>query len=159
MLHIQIHKSSSRAADPEAKQQAAAARHWSQEVSQSHRCKCGRLLECLFHFYLFYFIVILNLHATSFNTIPLAVIVVAFFIGAMTVHSLYIFDRRGKTLFTKNYSAAARQAPINVDDEDEYLAEKRKLIFGMLFSLRELTGSLGPEGQLPGKCTKVSGCF
>mmetsp|Transcript_6793 Transcript_6793/g.9888 ORF Transcript_6793/g.9888 Transcript_6793/m.9888 type:complete len:177 (-) Transcript_6793:122-652(-) len=67
----------------------------------------------------------------------------------MTVHSLYIFDRRGKTLFTKNYSAAARQAPTNVDDEEEYLAEKRKLIFGMLFSLRELTGSLGPEGQLP----------
>lgn len=70
----------------------------------------------------------------------------------MTVHSLHIFDRRGKTLFTKNYSPISQQIPANVDDEEEYLAEKRKLIFGMLFSLRELTGSLGPEGVVPGEC-------
>jgi hypothetical protein len=74
------------------------------------------------------------------------------FSDSMTVHSLHIFDRRGKTLFTKNYSPISQQIPANVDDEEEYLAEKRKLIFGMLFSLRELTGSLGPEGVVPGEC-------
>lgn len=72
----------------------------------------------------------------------------------MTVHSLYVFDKKGKTLFAKNYSAISQQIPASVDDDEEYLAEKRKLIFGMLFSLRELTGSLGPEGLLPGKCCK-----
>ncbi len=72
----------------------------------------------------------------------------------MTVHSLYVFDKKGKTLFAKNYSTISQQIPASVDDDDEYLAEKRKLIFGMLFSLRELTGSLGPEGLLPGKCWK-----
>jgi len=74
----------------------------------------------------------------------------------MTVYSLLIFDRKGKTLFTKTYSSSGQQTPANVDDEEEYLEEKRKLIFGMLFSLRELTGNLGPEGVLPGECHDIT---
>jgi hypothetical protein len=72
----------------------------------------------------------------------------------MTVHSFHIFDRRGKTLFTKRYSTAAKapQAQPQDDiDEDEFLSEQRKLVFGMLFSLRELSGSLAPEGKTAGK--------
>jgi len=59
----------------------------------------------------------------------------------MTVHSLHIFDRKGKTLFTKRYAKAS-----NAEDSDsEQLAEQRKLVFGMLFSLREVTASLAPS--------------
>lgn len=72
----------------------------------------------------------------------------------MTVHSLHIFDRKGKTLFTKRYSEAAMQqlpqaqkTPTGLISVDEQLSEQRKLVFGMLFSLRELVGSLGPEGE------------
>lgn len=61
----------------------------------------------------------------------------------MTVFSLHIFDRKGKTLFTKRYSAAKQQVP----RDPEEISEQRKLIFGMLFSLRELVGSLTPEGE------------
>jgi len=63
----------------------------------------------------------------------------------MTVHALHIFDRKGKTLFTKRYSSAKQQQ----NQDAEQLAEQRKLIFGMLFSLRELVGSLTPEGASP----------
>ena len=65
----------------------------------------------------------------------------------MTVHALHIFDRTGKTLFTKRYSST-KQQPVQ---DAEQLADQRKLIFGMLFSLRELVGSLTPEGAPPGK--------
>ena len=65
----------------------------------------------------------------------------------MTVHSLHIFDRKGKTLFTKRYSPSSS---ISADDAEQ-LSEQRKLIFGMLFSLRELMGSLTPEGEAPGE--------
>lgn len=34
--------------------------------------------------------------------------------------------------------------------DEEELSEQRKLIFGMLFSLRELVGSLTPEGESSG---------
>ena len=61
----------------------------------------------------------------------------------MTVYALHIFDRKGKTLFTKRYSST-KQQPVQ---DAEMLAEQRKLIFGMLFSLRELVGSLTPDGQ------------
>uniref|UniRef100_A0A6U6GZU1 Trafficking protein particle complex subunit n=1 Tax=Odontella aurita TaxID=265563 RepID=A0A6U6GZU1_9STRA len=69
----------------------------------------------------------------------------------MPIHSLNIFDRRGKTLFTKTYSSAAAQQQQqlqanNTSDEDP-LSEQRKLVFGMLFSLRELVGSLTPEDE------------
>lgn len=58
----------------------------------------------------------------------------------MAVQSIHIFDRRGKTLFTKRY--AKSQGPA---EDKESLAEREKLVFGMLFSLRELAGSLAPE--------------
>jgi len=114
----------------------------------------------------------------------------------MTVHVLHVFDRRGRTLFTKCYSSVAQQqqkllyaqqqlqlqqqqqpqqdtqqqgqqqggggggpigsnttntnnnnniTPMMVMDVEEQLSEQRKLVFGLLFSLRELVGSLGPE--------------
>jgi trafficking protein particle complex subunit 1 len=56
----------------------------------------------------------------------------------MTVHSFHIFDRRGKTLFTKRYIKGSG------NEDLEQLSEQRKLIFGMLFSLRELSSSLSP---------------
>jgi trafficking protein particle complex subunit 1 len=58
----------------------------------------------------------------------------------MTVHSLHIFDRKGRTLFTKRY--APKSNTENVDPEQ--LSEQRKLVFGMLFSLREVATSLSP---------------
>jgi len=56
----------------------------------------------------------------------------------MTVHSFHIFDRKGKTLFTKRYVKSSGT------EDEEQLSEQRKLIFGMLFSLRELSNSLSP---------------
>jgi trafficking protein particle complex subunit 1 len=63
----------------------------------------------------------------------------------MTVHAIHIFDRKGKTLFTKRYTGNKKQTS---QDDAELLAEQRKLIFGMVFSLRELVGSLTPEGEI-----------
>mmetsp|Transcript_46947 Transcript_46947/g.69487 ORF Transcript_46947/g.69487 Transcript_46947/m.69487 type:complete len:188 (+) Transcript_46947:159-722(+) len=67
----------------------------------------------------------------------------------MTVHSLHIFDRKGKTLFTKRYSPAVMQAQQSNGEmgDEEQMAEQRKLVFGMLFSLGEQVGSLAPEGE------------
>jgi hypothetical protein len=59
----------------------------------------------------------------------------------MPVHSLHIFDRKGKTLFTKRYAKDDATAPVDT----ELLAEQRKLVFGMLFSLREVAAILSPE--------------
>ncbi|OEU20939.1 hypothetical protein FRACYDRAFT_154427, partial [Fragilariopsis cylindrus CCMP1102] len=59
----------------------------------------------------------------------------------MTVHSFHIFDRRGKTLFTKRYNDDEAAAE---EEEEERLSEQRKLVFGMLYSLRELSSSLSP---------------
>ena len=67
-------------------------------------------------------------------------------VGNMAVHALHIFDRKGKTLFTKRYSSS----PSSPAQDAEQLSELRKLIFGMLFSLRELVGNLTPEGASPG---------
>jgi trafficking protein particle complex subunit 1 len=68
----------------------------------------------------------------------------------MGVHSLHIFDRRGRTLFTKRYG----KTQAGQSNDEEQLSEQRKLVFGMLFSLREMVGSLAPEnkGKDPGKC-------
>ena len=68
----------------------------------------------------------------------------------MTVHALHIFDRKGKTLFTKRYSQPGSKQTTLAQDAEQ-LAEQRKLIFGMLFSLRELMGALTPEGEIPGE--------
>ena len=70
----------------------------------------------------------------------------------MTVHAIHIFDRKGKTLFTKRYTTTKQQ----LMQDAEQMSEHRKLIFGMLFSLRELVGSLTPEGGSPGKTITYS---
>jgi len=62
----------------------------------------------------------------------------------MAVHSLHIFDRKGKTLFTKRY---AKPDVANPADDPEQLSEQRKLVFGMIFSLREITKLLAPSPQ------------
>jgi archaeosine-15-forming tRNA-guanine transglycosylase len=59
----------------------------------------------------------------------------------MGIHSFLIFDRKGKTLFAKRY---AKADPDAVTDEEQ-LEEQRKLVFGMLFSLREVVASLSPS--------------
>jgi hypothetical protein len=64
----------------------------------------------------------------------------------MTVHSFHIFDRKGKTLFTKRYVKSNDERD---DLDNEQLSEQRKLVFGMIFSLRELSSSLSP-GDGPG---------
>jgi hypothetical protein len=74
----------------------------------------------------------------------------------MTVHAIHIFDRKGKTLFTKRYTTTKQQ----MMQDAEQVSEQRKLIFGMLFSLRELVGSLTPEGGgSPGKIIITSMYF
>ena len=60
----------------------------------------------------------------------------------MAVHSLHIFDRKGKTLFTKRYATAAAE-----NEDPEQLSEQRKLVFGMIFSLREITKMLSPPSS------------
>eukprot|EP00536_Pseudo-nitzschia_multiseries_P012658 jgi/Psemu1/309292/fgenesh1_kg.497_\ len=57
----------------------------------------------------------------------------------MAVHSFHVFDRKGQTLFTKRYGSKASSS-----EDPEQLSEQRKLVFGMLFSLRELSSSLSP---------------
>lgn len=60
----------------------------------------------------------------------------------MTVHSIHIFDRKGKTLFTKSY--AKRKNNEMTEEEVTQLSEQRKLVFGMLFSLDQICTSLSP---------------
>jgi hypothetical protein len=60
----------------------------------------------------------------------------------MPAHSLHVFDRNGKTLFTKRF--------VKEDSEEtdpEQLSDQRKLVFGMLFSLRETAAILAPTGE------------
>jgi trafficking protein particle complex subunit 1 len=76
----------------------------------------------------------------------------------MGVHSIIVFDRRGKTLFTKRYTkkeslnnsstTTQQQLQQQLQEEEEQQSEMRKLVFGMLFSLREMVGSLAPESDL-----------
>lgn len=79
--------------------------------------------------------------------------------NTMAVHSLHIFDRTGKTLFTKRY---ARPDVANPSEDPDQLSEQRKLVFGMIFSMREITKLLAPSHQAAasglhsvetGKCT------
>jgi trafficking protein particle complex subunit 1 len=57
----------------------------------------------------------------------------------MGVHSFLIFDRKGKTMFVKRYGKQDQEGM-----DEAALEEQRKLVFGMLFSLREMIGSLSP---------------
>ena len=73
------------------------------------------------------------------------------------MHSIHVFDRKGKTLYTKTYSSIATKNQQQIlqqnDDQDgNPLEEQRKLVFGMIFSLRELVGQLTPKGETRGKC-------
>lgn len=60
----------------------------------------------------------------------------------MAVHSLHVFDRKGKTLYTKRFVAAAAE-----NEDPEQLSEQRKLVFGMIFSLREISKMLAPTSN------------
>ncbi len=63
----------------------------------------------------------------------------------MAVQTIHIFDRKGKTLFTKRYfpsSGSTSTSDQNIDSEQ--LSEQRKLVFGMVYSLREITKLLAP---------------
>jgi trafficking protein particle complex subunit 1 len=66
--------------------------------------------------------------------------------ATMAVHSVHIFDRKGKTLFTKRYyplTSSEQQDSGNANNEEQ-LSEQRKLVFGMIYSLREITKMLAP---------------
>ncbi len=75
----------------------------------------------------------------------------------MTIHSIHIFDRKGATLFTKTYSRAASKQELHLQQTGSSepgtspLDEQRKLVFGMLFSLREIIGKLTPENDSSGE--------
>jgi hypothetical protein len=79
----------------------------------------------------------------------------------MTIHSFNIFDRKGKSLFTKTYSTIATKQQRYLQESgasepgSDPVKEQRKLVFGMLFSLRELVASLTPEDV--GRCKLL--CF
>ena len=62
----------------------------------------------------------------------------------MAVHTIHIFDRKGKTLFTKRYYPNSGSNG-NSENESEQLSEQRKLVFGMVYSLREITKMLAPQ--------------
>ena len=61
----------------------------------------------------------------------------------MGVHSFLIFDRKGKTLFAKRYA----KIDAGSETDENQLEEQRKLVFGMLFSLREVLTSLSPSEE------------
>lgn len=69
----------------------------------------------------------------------------------MGVHTLHVFDRKGKTLFTKcfikNNPKSEKEEHVTDEEDAEQLAEQRKLVFGMLFSLQEVVTSLSPEDE------------
>ncbi len=77
----------------------------------------------------------------------------------MTIHSLHIFDRKGTTLFTKTFSRAATRQGLQLeksgsaDPDTNPLDEQRKLVFGMMFSLKEsILKNLTPAGKDSGEC-------
>lgn len=59
----------------------------------------------------------------------------------MPVHSLHVFDRKGKTIFTKRFVKDLEET------DPEQLSEQRKLVFGMIFSLKETAAILAPDGK------------
>jgi hypothetical protein len=80
-----------------------------------------------------------------FFRVVTALFIVETFRCSMPVHSLHVFDRKGKTLFTKKFVKENQNE--SADSNTDLLAEQRKLVFGMLFSLREVTASLSPESS------------
>lgn len=69
----------------------------------------------------------------------------------MTVHSFNIFDRKGKILFTKAFSPSAIKHQQSFEHNgsagpgNDVVSEQMKLVFGMIFSLKEILTSLSPE--------------
>lgn len=66
----------------------------------------------------------------------------------MAVHTIHIFDRKGKTLFTKRYYPSG-STENETNNDSEQLSEQRKLVFGMVYSLREITKMLAPPPPPP----------
>lgn len=61
----------------------------------------------------------------------------------MGINSFLIFDRKGKTMFAKRYA----KVDANTVTDEVQLEEQRKLVFGMLFSVREMLTSLSPAEE------------
>ena len=81
----------------------------------------------------------------------------------MTIHSIHIFDRKGATLFTKTYSRAASKQELQLKETGSSepgtnaMDEQRKLVFGMLFSLREsILKNLTPSDKNSGECWTIN---
>mmetsp|Transcript_18090 Transcript_18090/g.30387 ORF Transcript_18090/g.30387 Transcript_18090/m.30387 type:complete len:95 (+) Transcript_18090:65-349(+) len=56
------------------------------------------------------------------------------------LYNFYIFNRKGKCLFYKEWDR-----PLNTMEDDP--DEERKLVFGMLFSLKDLASKLSPSQE------------
>lgn len=79
------------------------------------------------------------------------------------IYSIHVFDRAGRVLFSKGYNGARAGG----DSEDD--AEREKLVFGMVFSLKQICNELAPadaagqQQQAPLECIKTGGrslhCF
>lgn len=63
----------------------------------------------------------------------------------MGVHSIHVFDRKGSVLFTKTYAPPPSNSDSHSDPERE--SEQRKLIFGMIYSLTDITKILSPTNN------------
>lgn len=61
----------------------------------------------------------------------------------MKLFNFYVFNRSGDCLYYREWSR-----PQNTLHDD--LDEERKLVFGMLFSLKDLSGKLSPLNAAPG---------
>lgn len=73
--------------------------------------------------------------------------------ATMGVHSIHIFDRKGKTLFTKTYGDDS-----DTNGDQDQLSEQRKLIFGMVYSLKDIVSkTLSPSGGDPSLHTIQTG--
>jgi hypothetical protein len=57
--------------------------------------------------------------------------------GALAVHEFFIFERSGRLLFHRNFSRAEGVAD-----------ERGKLVYGVLFSLKQMIPSLAPPDQI-----------
>lgn len=58
-------------------------------------------------------------------------------------YNFYIYDRRGKCLFYKEWNR-----PLNTLADDP--EEEKKLMFGMLFSLKDLATKMSPSAGVEG---------
>jgi hypothetical protein len=69
--------------------------------------------------------------------------------ATMTIHSLYIFSKRGTCLYYTEW-ARPRSTLRDTPDED------RKLMFGMLFSLKQLMNKMNPAPAPTPRCVPTS---